>query len=202
MLVFVSIFIMSNTIKLATFGRREEIAIMKMVGASNTFIRLPFVVEGLVLGILGGGAVVFWLLVQIYKLIANLVRKLVARLRKFTENVGEEYRDEQESLFDWGETKKELGEGLRKRLERLTKREKKWEQMDAREKVRFIVRSLYRKTPDNGNLRSLTVHEALKNVRTGQAVPQELASLYDTARYSQHEPDMEITERIRKEAKV
>ena len=55
MLVFVSIFIMSNTIKLATFGRREEIAIMKMVGASNAFIRLPFVVEGLVLGILGGG---------------------------------------------------------------------------------------------------------------------------------------------------
>lgn len=54
-LVFVSMFIMSNTIKLATFSRREEIAIMKMVGASNAFIRLPFVVEGLVLGLLGGG---------------------------------------------------------------------------------------------------------------------------------------------------
>ena len=54
-LVFVSIFIMSNTIKLTTFGRREEIAIMKMVGATNGFIRLPFVVEGLVLGLLGGG---------------------------------------------------------------------------------------------------------------------------------------------------
>ena len=55
MLVFVSFFIMSNTIKLATFGRREEIAIMKMVGANNGFIRLPFVVEGLALGTLGGG---------------------------------------------------------------------------------------------------------------------------------------------------
>ncbi len=54
-LVFVCVFIMSNTIKLATFGRREEIAIMKMVGATNGFIRLPFIVEGLVLGILGGG---------------------------------------------------------------------------------------------------------------------------------------------------
>ena len=54
-LVFVSFFIMSNTIKLATFGRREEIAIMKMVGANNSFIRLPFVIEGLVLGCLGGG---------------------------------------------------------------------------------------------------------------------------------------------------
>ena len=54
MLVFVSFFIMSNTIKLATFGRREEIAIMKMVGATNSFIRLPFVIEGLVLGMMGG----------------------------------------------------------------------------------------------------------------------------------------------------
>ena len=54
-LVFVSMFIMSNTIKLATFGRREEIAIMKMVGATNSFIRLPFIIEGLVLGVLGGG---------------------------------------------------------------------------------------------------------------------------------------------------
>ncbi len=54
-LVFVSFFIMSNTIKLATFGRREEIAIMKMVGATNSFIRLPFVIEGLILGMLGGG---------------------------------------------------------------------------------------------------------------------------------------------------
>ena len=54
-LTFISVFIMTNTIKLATFNRREEIAIMKMVGANNGFIRLPFVVEGLVLGILGGG---------------------------------------------------------------------------------------------------------------------------------------------------
>ena len=54
-LIIVSFFIMSNTIKLATFTRREEIAIMKMVGASNGFIRCPFIVEGLVLGVLGGG---------------------------------------------------------------------------------------------------------------------------------------------------
>lgn len=53
-LIIVSFFIMSNTIKLATFTRREEIAIMRMVGASNGFIRCPFIVEGLVLGILGG----------------------------------------------------------------------------------------------------------------------------------------------------
>lgn len=53
-LVFVSFFIMSNTIKLTTYGRREEIAIMKMVGATNAFIRTPFIIEGLILGVLGG----------------------------------------------------------------------------------------------------------------------------------------------------
>ena len=54
-LAVVSVFIMSNTIKLATFTRREEIAIMRMVGATNAFIRMPFIIEGLILGILGGG---------------------------------------------------------------------------------------------------------------------------------------------------
>ena len=54
-LFVVSLFIMANTIKLATFGRREEIAIMRIVGATNGFIRLPFVIEGLILGALGGG---------------------------------------------------------------------------------------------------------------------------------------------------
>ena len=43
--------IIANTIKLATFYRREEIAIMKMVGATNGFIRWPFVYEGLLLGL-------------------------------------------------------------------------------------------------------------------------------------------------------
>ncbi len=50
-LLLVSVFIISNTIKLTTFDRRDEIAIMKMVGATNGFIRWPFVYEGLVLGL-------------------------------------------------------------------------------------------------------------------------------------------------------
>jgi len=52
-LLAISLFIMSNTIKLATFERREEIAIMKMVGATNSFIRWPFIFEGFILGVLG-----------------------------------------------------------------------------------------------------------------------------------------------------
>ncbi len=52
-LLVVSLLIISNTVKLAMYDRRDEIAIMKMVGATNGFIRLPFVVEGFILGMLG-----------------------------------------------------------------------------------------------------------------------------------------------------
>ena len=52
-LLAVSLLIISNTVKLAMYDRRDEIAIMKMVGATNGFIRLPFVVEGFTLGMLG-----------------------------------------------------------------------------------------------------------------------------------------------------
>lgn len=52
-LLIVSIFIMSNTVKLTTFSRREEIAIMRMVGATNSFIRTPFIIEGLFIGLIG-----------------------------------------------------------------------------------------------------------------------------------------------------
>ncbi len=52
-LLVVSLLIISNTVKLAMYDRRDEIAIMKMVGATNGFIRLPFVIEGFTLGMLG-----------------------------------------------------------------------------------------------------------------------------------------------------
>ena len=53
MLLVISLFIIANTIKLATFYRREEIAIMKMCGATDGFIEWPFVVEGMLLGLTG-----------------------------------------------------------------------------------------------------------------------------------------------------
>ena len=52
-LLAVSLLIISNTVKLAMYDRKDEIAIMKMVGATNGFIRLPFVVEGFSLGMIG-----------------------------------------------------------------------------------------------------------------------------------------------------
>ena len=50
-----TIFIISNTIRLTVFARRKEIAIMKYVGATDWFIRIPFILEGIALGFIGGG---------------------------------------------------------------------------------------------------------------------------------------------------
>ena len=70
MLVVISVFIIANTIKLSTFTRREEIAIMKMCGATNWFVRAPFLVEGVILG-LAGGIIAFFCQWGIYGLITR-----------------------------------------------------------------------------------------------------------------------------------
>ncbi len=71
-LAVVSLFIIANTIKLATFYRREEIAIMKMCGATDGFIQWPFVVEGMLLG-LTGALVAFFAQWGIYHLVGKLI---------------------------------------------------------------------------------------------------------------------------------
>lgn len=53
-----SLFLIVNTIRLATFARRREIEVMKLVGASNWFVRIPFMAEGLVQGLIGAGLAV------------------------------------------------------------------------------------------------------------------------------------------------
>lgn len=53
-LLAISVFIIQNTIKLTVYSRRLEISIMKSVGATNGFVRLPFVVEGMILGVISG----------------------------------------------------------------------------------------------------------------------------------------------------
>ena len=70
-LLVISLFIIANTIKLATFYRREEIAIMKMCGATDGFIEWPFVVEGLILG-LSGALIAFFAQWGLYQLVAKL----------------------------------------------------------------------------------------------------------------------------------
>lgn len=53
-LILISLFIISNTIKLTVHARRKEISIMKYVGATNGFIRTPFMIEGIIIGIISG----------------------------------------------------------------------------------------------------------------------------------------------------
>lgn len=54
LLIIISVVIISNTIKLTVYARRKEISIMKYVGATNNFIRFPFVVEGIIIGVISG----------------------------------------------------------------------------------------------------------------------------------------------------
>lgn len=72
MLAVVSLFIIANTIKLAFFYRREEIAIMKMCGATNWFVRWPFIFEGMILGLIGA-LLAFLLQWGIYSLIVTAI---------------------------------------------------------------------------------------------------------------------------------
>jgi cell division transport system permease protein len=54
LLVFASIALIANTIRLSVFARRREVEVMKLVGATNWFIRWPFVIEGVIVGFMGG----------------------------------------------------------------------------------------------------------------------------------------------------
>ena len=63
LLVVASVLLVSNTIRLSLFSRRREVEVMKLVGATDWFIRWPFVIEGIVLGALGGLVAILLLLV-------------------------------------------------------------------------------------------------------------------------------------------
>lgn len=72
-LAFTAMFLISNTIKLTIVARRREIQIMKLVGATNAFIRWPFFIEGLLLGVLGA-VVPIALLVMGYQYLIRFVQ--------------------------------------------------------------------------------------------------------------------------------
>lgn len=86
-LVFVTAFLISNTIKLTIFSRRNEIEIMRLVGASNTTIKLPFIFEGFILGIFGS---ILPILISIYGYVllydhlnGYLLTQLIALVKPF-----------------------------------------------------------------------------------------------------------------------
>ena len=81
-LIVIAIFIISNTIKLTVHARRKEISIMKYVGATNNFIRWPFIVEGIIIGILAG-LISILLVGGIYNIVAEKMSST-----EFMQNIG------------------------------------------------------------------------------------------------------------------
>jgi cell division transport system permease protein len=77
-----SLFLIVNTIRLATFARRREIEVMKLVGASNWFVRVPFMAEGLVQGAIGAGFAV-GLVYMLKWIISNLLKHQKTLLQPF-----------------------------------------------------------------------------------------------------------------------
>ncbi len=78
-LALAALFIISNTIRITVFARRKEIAIMKYVGATDWFIRWPFLIEGMILGF-GGALVAVILLFQTYSVLTAQVYESLAFL--------------------------------------------------------------------------------------------------------------------------
>lgn len=72
LLIAISIFIIANTIKLTVHARRKEISIMKYVGATNSFIRWPFIVEGVLIGILAA-CITLLLIAGCYEVLTNKI---------------------------------------------------------------------------------------------------------------------------------
>jgi len=73
LLVIASILLISNTIRLSLFARRREVEVMKLVGATDWFIRWPFVIEGVLLGALGGVLAIGMLLIAKFTVVDSIV---------------------------------------------------------------------------------------------------------------------------------
>lgn len=78
----VSLFIISNTVRVTMFSRRVEISIMKSVGATNWFVRVPFIVEGILIGLISGGISVA-VLILAYAKMTEIVYSVVPFLTVF-----------------------------------------------------------------------------------------------------------------------
>ncbi len=82
-LMIISVFLISNTIRLTVFARRREIEIMKYVGALDSFIRWPFIVEGVLIGFIGA-LVSFFLTSQAYTWLQNVINSVLLNFKLTT----------------------------------------------------------------------------------------------------------------------
>jgi cell division transport system permease protein len=88
LLVVASVLLVSNTIRLSLFSRRREVEVMKFVGVTDWFIRWPFVIEGIVLGALGGVVAILLLLVGKIALLDPLIEQFELLAAPETINLG------------------------------------------------------------------------------------------------------------------
>lgn len=180
-------------------GGGEDLSGLFEGGESGAFWKYTEKILVVVAAILAAVAL-FLLLRKVWRLLKKGAKALLERLRGLTKSLGEDYVDEQESLMDWGDLSRGVRDDLKKRLEKLTRREKKWDQMDAREKVRWLVRRMYRKA--GPGMESLTIREAAPQLPLGGASEQELASLYEQARYAPDAPTDAQAEQLRREVRM
>lgn len=86
-LIFISIFIIFNVIKLNIFYRKEEINIMRLVGATNWYIKVPFIIEGGVLGFLGSlfSIILLFFVFKLFPFFASYIYTMVKELMSFNQ---------------------------------------------------------------------------------------------------------------------
>ena len=142
--------------------------------------------------------VLFLVLRKFVRFLRKTYKRLKAYLSRFAEAVGEDYHDEQESLLDWGEVQRDMGEAIRKRVTTLFQRDKKWDEMDAREQARHIVRVLYRRAKLKPDARTLRETLPILNAEDPEAV----AEAYELARYADRDPSADTLEKLRKDVRA
>ena len=139
------------------------------------------------------------LAIAAWRKIRKYMRRLIEKLRGIADTLNQSYRDEAESLFDWGEMKRVASMRILAPFRR--EREPRWDELDNRAKVRYAVKvSLRRKSnlPSGETVRSLITRGA---VTVGMADAGRLARDWDAARFSSVEPRDGAAENARKAMK-
>ncbi|MBE5766452.1 MAG: hypothetical protein E7335_04695 [Clostridiales bacterium] len=139
-------------------------------------------------------------LFKVFQGLRILWRKLLVLIRKYAKNVSEEYEDEHESLLEWDDMRREMGESIRSRIQKLVTREKKYSQLEARERVRYIIRELYRR--EGGNYSAKTLREASGGIDFRKADAASACELYERARYSDKTVSNEEADKLKEAVEI
>ncbi len=145
-------------------------------------------------------AVVLFAIYKLWGKLKDLFVQIGRHILGFSDTIAADYQDEKQSLFSLNSTRQNLATKIYNRIKNQALREKKWDRMDAREKIRFIVRRQYKKSaPQIPDLPVLTVQQASTRLDLDQEVAKALADAYDQARYSPTSPKHEDAESLRKD---